>query len=88
MVKLSDLPIKHDDSMECTECGVACLQNRTIYKDAEYRYCTRCHARTTWTPDGLHQLKLDNVRHEDRTRTVSDFKRTNPRKYRPRDQEK
>lgn len=83
----SDLPIKYDSLFLCTHCNCITLHNCTAYKDIEYRVCTKCHERTDWLPNGSRQLRLESARHSDSWKPDFDFKRNNPRKYKPRNKE-
>lgn len=69
------MPIKHDDSMECEVCHMFTIHNRTIYKDIEYRVCTRCHTKTQWKPDG-GKLEQTSKTREDTSIPRYDEKRT------------
>lgn len=65
MSDYSDLPIKHDDPLDCAVCGIVTIHNRTIYKDIEYRTCTRCHTKTQLKPDSDHTLKTVSSKRDD-----------------------
>ena len=84
MSEWGDMPIKIDRIQPCMNCQAHTMHNCTIYKDAEYRVCTRCEVRTTWVPD-TDQMILDEEKKADPHKDEWDDKRQYPhRKNRPR----
>ena len=65
----------------CEVCQDTLPHDVNAYPDIEFRRCHKCHTETTWIPIGKKQMARIEQKVEDRSKPDSDFKRTNPRKY-------
>jgi len=79
----SDMPTVHKDPLPCASCGRATDWTRVIYRDVEYRTCTRCKRKETWVPivdeDGLRRWVLQGSSEDvDARRREDTSRRLNP----------
>jgi hypothetical protein len=81
--KWSDMPVRFDRPMWCDECRATTTHTVTAYKDEEIRTCSRCHTRTIYeVVEG--ELEETESSKPDASKEDYDFKRRDPRRYRPR----
>lgn len=79
-----DEPVIVTDYRFCHSCQAELKHSIAAYKDIEYHRCLKCHLETAWKPVGRGKLVQIEHRPEDRARQDYDFKRNDPRKYKPR----